>query len=418
MATIALIWELGGGFGHVKHLLPLYNALQHSPMHCAKLIVKSPHKFGIFADIDPQDIILAPRFNPDKRNQSTLHFADILGNVGFAEYYDLQAKVNAWILHFTALKVALVVCDHSPSALLAARILNIPVVTLGGAFFVPPNIPECPWLLPEAILEEQAKTIARKREQQILKNINKVLSSYKQANFSHIGELFSQASHFFVEIPQMDHYFQLRTDNHQYIGSLNSGTTITTEDTAELLSQLEQFCNSTHKTFFVYLKSHTPYCKSFLQAVAKLNEYRWVIFLDDSKKRMALPEWQHCWFSRSPLPIQKLSPQLNGIFCHAGRGTILDALSHNIGLCLMPEQLEQQVMTQNLCKAKLAIHLPTQFSSNTLQEAINVMEQHQLMAQNRQVVAKQISELQSSEPKTEHTSLQTILSTIEEKLND
>lgn len=73
----------------------------------------------------------------------TLNFAHILANVGWGDFAELFGLACAWRNVIRLVRPDLMVCDHSPTALLASRGLGVRRVVIGSGFLCPPD--ECPF---------------------------------------------------------------------------------------------------------------------------------------------------------------------------------------------------------------------------------------------------------------------------------
>src|ERR1041384_6917398 len=68
----------------------------------------------------------------------TISYAEIALRYGFASNRGPKAVVNAWPKLYRYVRPGLVLTDHSPTALLAARSLGLPYAPIGSGFFNPP----------------------------------------------------------------------------------------------------------------------------------------------------------------------------------------------------------------------------------------------------------------------------------------
>jgi hypothetical protein len=98
----------------------------------------------------------------------------------------------------------LIVCDHSPTALLAARGLPARKAIIGTGFFCPPD--ECPmgdmrhWL-------PKAEERLRQDEEHVLANANGVLAAWGQPPLEQLSRLFCDVDEtFLVTLPELDHF--------------------------------------------------------------------------------------------------------------------------------------------------------------------------------------------------------------------
>ena len=152
MATVLLTWELGGGLGHCVKLAPLANGLvtrghrvyfAARDVATAQNVVQNPHV--TIPAIAVHGFEAARRFHASHE-----HFAQVLEEVGFGDDQSLRSLVTSWRNLFELVQPQLIICEHSPSALLASRWTDAQVAVIGTGFSLPPDVsplPDlCPWL--------------------------------------------------------------------------------------------------------------------------------------------------------------------------------------------------------------------------------------------------------------------------------
>ena len=155
MSRILFGWELGGGHGHVRTLLPIARglvALGHAPVFAVRNV----------ADVWPVfrsegfPVLAAPvwhRRNARVRGPYRVRtFADVLAFNGWGEPDELEGMLSAWDSTIEMVRPDLVVLDYAPSLCLATR-GRIPTVQVGTGYSVPPDhLPEFPVMNPKAEL--------------------------------------------------------------------------------------------------------------------------------------------------------------------------------------------------------------------------------------------------------------------------
>ena len=118
---ILLTWELGGGLGHLMNLRPLAQELaarRHQVFVAARDLSLGPRVF----DVLPVVLLPAPwKSRPTEQVSPVATYADLLLNIGCGDADCLTAQLQAWRNLFGLVQPDLLVCDHSPTALLAAR---------------------------------------------------------------------------------------------------------------------------------------------------------------------------------------------------------------------------------------------------------------------------------------------------------
>ena len=218
MATVILAWELGGGLGHLINLLPIAQGLQqrrHRIFAVARDVGKAEY---VFRELD-----VAYLQAPIKSSTSSVvvqqqrSFPHILRNHGFDEASELRALASAWRNVFELVGPDLIVFDHSPTALLAAKGLPVKKATIGTGFFCPfdeyPMTDLRPWL-------PQAADKLRQDEDHVLTNANAVLASWNQPPLERLSRLFYDVDeHFLATLPELDHY-------PSRVGALTGGSSV------------------------------------------------------------------------------------------------------------------------------------------------------------------------------------------------
>ena len=152
MARILFTWELGGGLGHLVRYKGLIASLVQDG-HQIHYIARNAEKVGF---VNPQPEIqvaeLSPAFTP--RPQQIIEprlasYSTLLFNCGFSDVDSLAARLQRWVVTIKAIRPDCIVADHSPTALLANRVLGIPLIIAGNGFTLPPANQPMPLFQPE-----------------------------------------------------------------------------------------------------------------------------------------------------------------------------------------------------------------------------------------------------------------------------
>ncbi len=205
MARVLLTWELGGGSGHLVNLRPFVSGLEregHKVFVALRDLGKAPNMLAGAAisylqspyksDVSPNVIQVARTF------------ADILYNVGFGDPAELAVLVDAWGTLIDFVAPDLIVFDHSPTALLAARGSKACRVVLGNSFSSPPDCSPFPDLQPW--LPSDPRTLYR-TEEVVLENVNRVLRRRGQGTLERLGQLYGQVDEVVLTtLAEFDHY--------------------------------------------------------------------------------------------------------------------------------------------------------------------------------------------------------------------
>lgn len=195
-ASIVVAWELGSGMGHIIPLLPLIRQLRQEG-HRVSVITRDLSRVSeVFRGLDVT-CFQAPLKNtsPAQRIEPPRSFAHILHNCGYADIDELQGLAEAWRNLYRLLSPDLVLCDHAPTAVLAARGTNFIVATTGIPFSCPPLSSPFPdlrsWL-------GDASAQLEHDEQAVLKRINQLLATWNQPPLEQLWKLFSEVDECFL----------------------------------------------------------------------------------------------------------------------------------------------------------------------------------------------------------------------------
>ena len=122
MATILLTWELGGGLGHLVNLLPLAKGLFERGHRVVAALRDLSRAEDVFGGVEVT-YLQAPVINRPVFQiiEPVRNFAQLLFNNGFSDPAELKIMSRAWLNLYEYVRPDLIVFDHSPTALLAAR---------------------------------------------------------------------------------------------------------------------------------------------------------------------------------------------------------------------------------------------------------------------------------------------------------
>ncbi|HWP95025.1 MAG TPA: nucleotide disphospho-sugar-binding domain-containing protein [Gammaproteobacteria bacterium] len=217
MARVLVCWELGAGLGHIGPLLAGAETLRGRG-HTVLFAIRDTHDPGDLLAQRGFDYLQAPVPVPTQAASTpAIHtWPQVLLSVGFHTPRALAARLRAWRRLFELVAPDVLVCEHAPSALLAARGLGVRrLVTGATGFIVPPSLPSYPDLrLPPA----DPGLLARD-EQRLLDVMNAALGSLGEPPFACAGELFAEAAAYIATLPELDPYAGCAP--REYVGPAN-----------------------------------------------------------------------------------------------------------------------------------------------------------------------------------------------------
>lgn len=204
---ILFAWEMGSGMGHIHRLLPVAKELAERNFRISLALRSRRDAHAVPFVLPEAELLQAPIFVGDRTDSPRLrrgyNYSDVLFAAGYTSRDALEPLVMAWRTLFDSTKPSLIVCDHSPTAILAAA-GDIPIIHLGSGFATPPARQPFLPLLPLGV------DGAEQREAQVLESIDRVRRSLGRPGLAQVSDLFSWAENFTCTLPELDPYRSVR----------------------------------------------------------------------------------------------------------------------------------------------------------------------------------------------------------------
>jgi hypothetical protein len=214
MATILIAWELGGGLGHLTRLVPILRRLRQRGHRLFAAVRDLSGIDAVFGDLEVSYLQAPIKISksPD-RIEPPRTFAHILHNSGFSHPGELRAMAEGWRTLCGFVNPDLIVIDHSPMALLAARGQRARRAVIGNGFCCPPDLYPLPDFRPW--MPDASETL-RRDEDRVLANVNRVLDGWGLEPLGQVSQLYREVDDtFLTTFRELDHYAD-RTGAHYY----------------------------------------------------------------------------------------------------------------------------------------------------------------------------------------------------------
>jgi UDP:flavonoid glycosyltransferase YjiC (YdhE family) len=324
MASVLYAWELGANLGHIGTFLPIAKELRErgATVHWA---VTHPHQASRLLPRGGFDWLQAPTIPEQRRQGPPVSYSDILLRFGYANDDDLFGLVVAWreLLRLTGAGVVL--ADHAPTATLAARTLDIPVMTFGSGFFTPPQEHPTPNMRPWiAVPSEQLLA----NDKAALASINAVLGRFGKPPLDCVAQLFQVAEDSLLSFPELDHY--PTRGPARYWGMLPAA-----------IAEDSVWPESPGPRVFSYLRPETPHLEAALQALHGLPGSVLIYapgLSTDLMRRYAAP---HVAFSPRPADLGKVARRADAALTYASAAATVAFLMAGKPVLMIPGHLEQ-----------------------------------------------------------------------------
>jgi UDP:flavonoid glycosyltransferase YjiC (YdhE family) len=208
MARILMTWELGGGYGHLAPLLALARPLKDAGHEIAFAVRDVAAAEAVLGESGIPYYPAPANFFP--LGPVSLHsYAQILLQTAFNGVQELRGRVRAWQALYDLLRPDILVCDHSPTALLAARGRDLHCIFTGTGFSVPPDVKSLPELRPWAPLDPGT---LQRDEARALDMASAVARDLGLPALAYLAEIYSHATPALFTLKELDCYAEQRPD--------------------------------------------------------------------------------------------------------------------------------------------------------------------------------------------------------------
>lgn len=270
----------------------------------------------------------------------TISYAEIALRYGFISYPGLKAMVKAWRELYRYVRPGLVLTDHSPTALLAARTLGLKCAPIGSGFFNPPltnplpnmrywnQIPAGRIAKPDAI----ATSIA-----------NQVIADMGGPRLESMADLFRTHENFLCTFKELDHYPDRGPARYW-------GPTFEVEQGVEL-----PWPAGEGKRIFAYLKPRHSHFAPLLQALQDSGHRVLAYTPGINREHFEKFKSERMVLSRTPLKLKTMISECDLVICHGGPGTVTASLLAGVPLLILPTQMEQVMSTKRVVQLGAAL---------------------------------------------------------------
>lgn len=344
MARILMAWELGTGLGHLSTLLALAKPLI-SAGHDIAFAVRDPGHATPFLESAGVPIFQCP-INPGVLSGKIQLYSlpQILLSIGYANESALKGRIDAWRSFYKLWNPDIVVCDASPTALLAARSLQIRTVRVGTAFFMPPDTSPLPPLRPWLKLDHK---ILIRNETALLNIVNNVMHKYSGSiELKNAAQIFHSDLSVTLTVKEMDFYAALREPDMKYWGPAPAthGHAVNWPDV-------------TGKRIFVYLRNFST-LPSLLDTLQSSGQ-NVLLYIPDLpatiRKKFAGGNLR---FEDKSLDMMKVLQECDLVVLHGGHGATCAALLAGKPMLLLPIHLEMLLNSRAVARIGAGLVAP------------------------------------------------------------
>ncbi|MFY7916128.1 MAG: glycosyltransferase [Rubrivivax sp.] len=333
MARALIAWELGEAYGHLVRCLRLAQGLA-ARGHGVTLALKDvrlPIQQGSLAGIT---VLPGPRGAPAAaRSRPQVNYADVLLSSGFSDAQDVAARLHAWQGILKLAEPDVLIADHAPTALLAARITGIPNLSIGNGFAIPPATSPWPSIRPREQASDQVLTAAEVQLDRVTEAAQKAWGSSRAAR---MRELFG-AHDILDTFAELDHYGA--RPQGRYVGPITSSP--------RALQVAWQSPESPRKVL-AYLRPAVPGFMVIMQALARLEAEVLCIAPGMHPELARSIATRRMRVALAPVDLSPLLTHTDLAVGYGNGGFTSQALLAGVPLAMRPRYAEQALMAQRV----------------------------------------------------------------------
>lgn len=362
MAGFVLAWELGGHLGHAMPLARLAAGLL-ARGHEVHLVWKD---LSLAAEVlgrhlgDPHlHLWQAPVWTADGP-AAPATYAELLFTAGYADPDRLSGLADAWRQLLEVVRPAVLVADHAPTALLAARGLPVQRVPFGSGFTVPPPRQPLPvlrdWEPVSGERIEDAESLA-------LGSCNHQLTRWGVAPLPALHALFDAPETFLMGWPALDHFAALRDPAQRSWGYLAP------DDRGAVLP----WPTASGPRVLAYLRSSHPAIDAVLSTL-RAGPWCSLVYLPGASPEQASalggPQLR---IVTAMLNLAALLPEADVFLSHANFSSSHAALAAGVPCVMLPEQVEQMLFARRVATAGAGVWLWPHDTASGLRNALDAV---------------------------------------------
>lgn len=354
MKRLVCCWELGANYGHITAFVALHRILheQYPDIEMVLVLRTIDHAHTFVGDL-PLRYFQAPFVRPQWSEPLPMYsYADLLLEMGWDKPSIVLSHVTAWRNLLHVLQPDLLLIDHGPTALLAARTLRIPAATFGSGFVIPPRTAPLP------VFPVVRDPGPRSLDDDILTCVNGALAQFESPPLAALAELFAVEQEFLCTFPELDHYpLRPAADYWGPIYSARAGV-------------VPCWPEGDGPRLFAYLQPTLRGLEECVAALGRVSQ-RVLVHIPGAAtallQRLQTPTLR---IETRPLQMEGVLEQADLLVSHGGLGMAAQCLLAGKRHVVVPTQLEQRMLAKRLLDQQLAYAVDPEGAAPRWQETL------------------------------------------------
>jgi UDP:flavonoid glycosyltransferase YjiC (YdhE family) len=361
VGRILLVWQLGGNLGHILPLLGLAKELRSRRHRVAFALENTRSAAGVLAG-HKFPFVQAPvlRSAAPSLPREPASYPEMLFHFGFADPDALAGALRAWREIYRKVAPQLIVFDHAPTALLAARDIGIPRVVFGTGFASPPRLAPMPSIRPWQHIPLERLGAS---EQRALDTANSALRAINAPPLRFFHELFDVEENILATLPELDHYGV--RPNVRYWGPMFNNPD----------GGKPHWQEGPGKKLFIYIRPSSLAFRRLVDALQTM-EVRALWFAPglaaDARATLETPSLR---FVADPVDIQAAARSADMAVLHGGHGTTAAMLLAGVPALLLSENIEQFLLGRQVAALGAGVALNSESLGRSLAPTLEQLVQ-------------------------------------------
>ncbi|MEM7563837.1 MAG: nucleotide disphospho-sugar-binding domain-containing protein [Pseudomonadota bacterium] len=372
MKKILIVWELGGGYGHISTFLELANTLKKRGFDVSFALKDLDYNGRLLVKRGFR-CVKAPVWNHFRGVTSDLNnYTEMLTRFGYLDSKRLLPVVKAWRDLFNQLSPDLIIANHSPTALFASAGLDLKKAIYGTGFECPPRLRPFPKLDPRSQVTESSLLAT---DAQVLESINQISDELAMPARQQVSDILEADAEFLCTFAELDPYLDYRNAPEYW------GLQVDTR-----LSKISKWKSMIGKdAVFAYLRPNYTRLTETLAALKQL-DHKVVVHCPrlpaDFKSDY---ETGKLSFVDEPLQIKDIVSKFRMIVSHAGHGTSLALLLEGCPHFMLPMYTEQLITARRVTDLGAGRYLEKNDDTQAISdELINALDDKSLRLSARE----------------------------------
>lgn len=204
MSRILFAWQLGSNYGHLTTDLPIALCLRECG-HEVSFMVPRAHQAMAAEILAPAGFAFAPMAETPapSRPAALASYPEILEATGFGDEQTLDRLAAGFATILQSRRIDVLVADHAPLPVLAARLSGVASALIGNGFTVPPLLAAFPSIRPWQSVPESR---LRATETAVLGRVNVVAARRGAPRLDRLSQLFAASRPIITTTVELDPY--------------------------------------------------------------------------------------------------------------------------------------------------------------------------------------------------------------------